>query len=39
MDIHNYQRRFERTLDLKKGLLINFPYPDSEEPEIEEVSI
>ena len=28
-----------RTLGLKKGLLINFPYPDKEEPEIEEISI
>ena len=28
-----------RTLGLKKGLIINFSYPDKEEPEIEEVSI
>lgn len=28
-----------RTLNLKKGLLINFPYPDKEEPDIEEVEI
>ncbi len=28
-----------KTLGLKKGLLINFPYPASEEPEIEEISI
>ena len=28
-----------RTLGLKKGLLINFPYPDKEEPEVEEISI
>lgn len=28
-----------RTLGLKKGLLINFPYPDAEEPEIEEISV
>ena len=28
-----------RTLSLKKGLLINFPYPETEEPDFEEVSI
>ncbi|NQV18648.1 MAG: GxxExxY protein [Armatimonadetes bacterium] len=28
-----------RTLGLKKGLLINFPYPDKEEPDIEEVEV
>jgi len=28
-----------KTLGLKRGLLINFPYPDAEEPEIEEISI
>ncbi len=28
-----------RTLNLKKGLLINFPYPDKEEPEIEEIFV
>ena len=28
-----------RTLGLKKGLLINFPYPDQDEPEIMEVSV
>ena len=28
-----------RTLVLKKGLLINFPYPDAEEPDIEEISV
>ena len=28
-----------RTLGLRKGLLINFPYPDKEGPEIEEVSV
>ena len=28
-----------RTLGLKKGLLINFPYPEQEEPEFEEISI
>ena len=28
-----------RTLGLKKGLLINFPYPDKDEPEFEEVEI
>jgi len=28
-----------RTLGLKKGLLINFPYPDKEAPDFEEVSI
>ncbi len=28
-----------KTLNLNRGILINFPYPDKEEPEIEEVSI
>ena len=28
-----------RTLGLKKGLLINFPYPDADEPDFEEVEI
>lgn len=28
-----------RTLGLKKGLLINFPYPDKDEPDFEEISI
>jgi len=28
-----------RTLGLKKGLLINFPYPDKDEPDIEEISV
>jgi len=27
-----------RTLGLKEGVLINFPYPDTEEPEVEIVS-
>jgi GxxExxY protein len=27
-----------RTLGLKKGLIINFPYPDADTPQIEEVS-
>ncbi len=27
-----------RTLGLKKGLLINFPYPDKKEPDVEEVT-
>jgi len=28
-----------RTLGLKKGLLINFPYPDADEPDFEEVEL
>tara|TARA_B100001971_G_C18211448_1_gene550970 strand:+ start:1024 stop:1395 length:372 start_codon:yes stop_codon:yes gene_type:complete len=32
-------KSYLRTLGLKKGLLINFPYPDKEEPEFEEVEI
>jgi len=28
-----------RTLGLKSGLLINFPYPDVEEPDFEEISV
>ncbi len=32
-------KSYLKTLGLKKGLLINFPYPDQEEPEIEEVSV
>lgn len=32
-------RSYLRTLGLKKGLLINFPYPDADEPEFEEVEI
>jgi GxxExxY protein len=28
-----------RTLGLKKWLIINFPYPDKEEPDFEEISI
>lgn len=28
-----------RTLGLKKGLIVNFPFPDVDEPQIEEVSV
>jgi len=32
-------KSYLRTLGLKKGLLINFPYPDADEPDFEEVDI
>ena len=32
-------KSYLRTLELKKGLLINFPYPDKDEPDFEEVEI
>jgi len=32
-------KAYLKTLNLNKGLLINFPYPDKEKPEIEVVSI
>jgi len=32
-------KAYLKTLGLKKGLLINFPYPDADEPEIQEISV